>query len=60
MMKQLAIAAGDHGAGTAQQAHDGMAGRGGLPFVAGEPTSIEDHLCDLLLGCSLAMAIVGL
>lgn len=60
MMQQLAIAAGDHVAGPAQQAHDGMAGRGGLPFVAGEPTSIEDDLGDLLLGRASAVAIGGL
>lgn len=57
MTKQLAIATGDHGAGAAQQAHDGVAGRRGLPFVAGEPTSIEDHLGDLLLGRAISVAI---
>lgn len=60
MTKQLAIAAGDHVARTAQQAHDGVAGRRGLPFVAGQLAGVEDHFGDLLLGCSLAMAIGGL
>ena len=57
MTKQLAIAAGDHGAGTAQQAHDGVARRRGLPFVAGEPAAVEDDLGDVLLGRTSAVAI---
>ncbi|MET3354271.1 UNVERIFIED_ORG: hypothetical protein ABID33_002182 [Xanthobacter viscosus] len=60
MTKQLAIAAGDHGAGTAQQAHDGVARRRGLPFVAGEPAGVEDDLGDLLLGRTIMVAIGGL
>lgn len=60
MTKQLAIAAGDHGAGTAQQAHDGVAGRRGLPFVAAETAGVEDDLGDLLLGRASAVAIGGL
>jgi len=60
MTKQLAIAAGDHGAGTAQQAHDGVARRRGLPFVAGEAAGVEDDLGDLLLGRASAVAIGGL
>lgn len=60
MTKQLAIATGDHGAGAAQQAHDGVAGRRGLPFVAGEPAGVEDDLGDFLLGRAIAVAIGGL
>lgn len=60
MTKQFAIAAGDHVAGTPQQTHDGMAGRGVLPFVTGEPAGAEDDLGDLLLGRAFILAIGGL
>lgn len=60
MTKQLAIAAGDHGAGATQQAHDGVACRRGLPFVAAEAAAVEDDLGDLLLRRAIAMAIGGL
>ncbi len=59
MTKQFAIAAGNHGAGTPEQAHDGVPCRCGLPFVTGELSGTENRLCDLLLGRPHSIAISG-
>ncbi len=59
MTKQFAIAASNHGAGIPEKAHDGVPCRRGLPFIAGEFSGAEDHLCDLLLGRPLPRAIGG-
>lgn len=59
MTKQFAIAAGNHGAGTSEKAHDGVPCRCGLPFVTGELSAAENHLGDLLLGRSVSFAISG-
>ncbi len=59
MTKQFAIAAGNHGAGIPEQAHDGVPCRRGLPFVAGELSGVENRFCDLLLGRPLMRAIGG-
>ncbi|MBP2277028.1 hypothetical protein H4W01_002409 [Sphingomonas sp. PL20] len=57
MTKQFAIAARDHGAGIREEVGHDVAGGGGLPFVTGEFADAQDHLGDLLLGCSGAMSI---
>ncbi len=60
MTEELAIAASDHGAGIAEQGHDGVAGRGRLPLVAADVADAEDNLRDLLLCCTVTGAIEGL
>lgn len=57
MMQQIAIAPGDHGACAAQQPHHGVPGGGGLPLVAGELSSPEDDLGDVLLGRACVRAV---
>ncbi len=57
MSKQFAISARDHRAGISQQSHDRMAGRGRLPFIAGEAAQIKDDLGDFLLGGAIARSV---
>jgi hypothetical protein len=59
MSKQFAISARDHRAGISQQSHDRMAGRGRLPFIAGEAAQVKDNLGDFLLGGAIARSVEG-
>lgn len=58
--KKLAIPAFDHAASIAQQRHDGMAGRGRLPIVAGDAADTEDDLRNFLLRGAVTHAVEGL
>ncbi len=60
MTQEFAIAARDHGAGIAQQGHDGMAGRRHLPVVARDSADAEDHLRDFQLGGAVTRTVEGL
>lgn len=60
MTKEFAITAGNQGAGIPQQGHDGMAGRGSLPFVAVDVTNSENDLRDVLLRSAIAGAVESL
>lgn len=60
MTKQFAIAARDHGAGAREEAGDRVTGGSGLPLVTVEFANAQDHLGNLLLGGSGAIAIDGL
>ncbi|SEG16742.1 hypothetical protein SAMN04488115_103447 [Bosea lathyri] len=59
MTKQFAIAAGNHGVGTPEKAHDSVPCRGSLPFIAGKLSGAENRFCDILLSRPVARAISG-
>ncbi len=59
-MEQSAIATRDHRTSIPEQRFDSVAGRGRLPFVAGNMIDTEDHLRDFLLGCPRPMSVKGL
>lgn len=60
MTQEFTIAPSDHGAGIAQQRHDGVAGRGHLPLVARDAADAEDHLRDFQLGGTVTRTVEGL
>lgn len=57
MTKQFSVAAGDHGAGVAQQRLDGMTRGRGLPIVAVEHADVENDVGDVLLGRAVPVPI---
>ena len=60
MSKQFAIPSRDHLAGISQQSSDRMAGRCGLPFVAGDLANSEHDLRNILLRGAISRAVESL
>ena len=60
MAKEFAIVPGDHGAGIAQEGHDGVANRRVLPLVSCDAANAEDDLRDFQLGSAVARTVNGL